>query len=166
MAEKFSFRKSFRVKILLGLITVLVISFMFPRGESIESEVAVGSIWTHDDLIAPFSFPIIKDANVYREEVREAEKSVYPVYLYSAHGLLVDSLNSYNNFLVKEIDRAINSDSVRLNPTFLSSESFNKFVTLRRHEINLLQNKELNLKELFSLLQNIFRNILFSILRN
>lgn len=159
MAEKFSFRKSFRIKILLGLITVLVISFMFPRGESIESEVAVGSIWTHDDLIAPFSFPIIKDANVYRQEVREAEESVYPVYLYSAHGLLVDSLNSYNNFLIKEIDKAINSDSVRLNPTFLSSESFNKFVALRRHEINLLQSKELNLKELFGLLQNIFKNI-------
>ncbi len=132
---------------------------MFPRGESIESEVAVGSIWTHDDLIAPFSFPIIKDANVYREEVRVAEKSVYPVYLDNAHGLLVDSLKSYNNFLIKEIDQAINSDSVGLNPTFLSSESFNKFVALRRHEINLLQRKELNLKELFNLLQSIFKKI-------
>jgi cyclic-di-AMP phosphodiesterase PgpH len=132
---------------------------MFPRGESIESEVAIGSIWTHDDLIAPFSFPIIKDANVYREEVRQAEASVYPVYLESDHNLLVDSLNSYDNFLLKEIDQAINSDSAKLNPTFLSSDSFNKFLTLRRHEINLLQRKELNLKELFNSLQNIIKEI-------
>ena len=132
---------------------------MFPRGESIESEVAVGSIWTHDDLIAPFSFPIIKDAAVYKEEVRQAEAGVFPVYMDIDHNLIIDSLKSYNNFLLKEIDQAINSDSVRLNPTFLSSESFNKFLTLRRHEINLLQRKELNLKELFGFLQNIFKGI-------
>lgn len=159
MAEKFNFRKSFRIKILLGLLTVLVISFMFPRGESIESEVAVGSIWTHDDLIAPFSFPIIKDATVYKEEVRQAEAGVYPVYMDIDHNMITDSLKSYNNFLIKVIDQTINSDSAQLNPTFLSTESFNKFLTLRRHEVNLLQRKEFNLKELFSSLQNIFKSI-------
>ena len=144
---------------MLGLLTVLVISFMFPRGESIESEVAVGSIWTHDDLIAPFSFPIIKDATVYKEEVRQAEAGVYPVYMDIDHNMITDSLKSYNNFLIKVIDQTINSDSAQLNPTFLSTESFNKFLTLRRHEVNLLQRKEFNLKELFSSLQNIFKSI-------
>jgi putative nucleotidyltransferase with HDIG domain len=159
LAEKFS-KTSFRIKILLGFLTVVSIAFMFPRGESIESEVAVGSIWIHDDLIAPFSFPIIKDADIYREEIRAAEESVYPVYLKRGSNLIIDSLISYNNFLLKFIDQVINSDtSISANPTFLSSESFNRFLNLRRQEINLLQRRDLNLRELFSTVQNILKEV-------
>lgn len=133
---------------------------MFPRGESIESEVAVGSIWIHDDLIAPFSFPVIKDADIYREELRAAEEGIFPVYSESNEDLIIDSLNSYNNFLLKFIDQVINSDSLlRVNPTFLSSESFNRFLNLRRQEVNLLQRKELNLRELFMFIQDILKEI-------
>jgi hypothetical protein len=158
LEEKFSFRKSFRIKILLGLITVLAIAFMFPRGESIESEVAVGSIWIHADLIAPFSFPVIKDEIIYGEELQEAERSVFPVYLNNrrSSGLIIDSLNSYNLFLIRIIDEIINSDtSTIINPTFLSSESFNEFLELRRREVNLLQRRELNLKTLFGRVEKI-----------
>lgn len=159
MAEKFS-KISIRIKILLGFLTVLSIAFMFPRGESIESEVAVGSIWIHDDLIAPFSFPVIKDADIYREELRAAEEGIFPVYSESNEDLIIDSLNSYNNFLLKFIDQVINSDSLlRVNPTFLSSESFNRFLNLRRQEVNLLQRKELNLRELFMFIQDILKEI-------
>jgi hypothetical protein len=38
-----------KLKILIGLFTVIFIVLMFPKGESIESEVSVGSIWIHDD---------------------------------------------------------------------------------------------------------------------
>lgn len=162
MAKEFSFRKSLRIKILLGLITVAAIAFMFPKGESIESEIAVGSIWIHDDLIAPFSFPIIKDEAVYREELKRAENSVFPVYLNDrrSSGLITDSLNSYNMFIIRIIDEIINYDTLSVvNPTFLGSESFNEFVRIRRREINLLQGRESNLKALFSRVQNILGNI-------
>jgi hypothetical protein len=158
LAEKLNFRKSFRIKILLGLSTIIAIAFMFPKGESIESEVAVGSIWIYDDLIAPFIFPVIKDESVYKEELRNAEKSVFPVYLNErrSSGLIVDSLNSYNGFLIRIIDEIINSDtSIAVNPTFLSSDSFNEFLRLRRSEINLLQIRESNLKTLFNKTQEI-----------
>lgn len=162
MEDKFNFRKSFRIKILLGLATILAIAFMFPRGESIESEVAVGSIWIHNDLIAPFSFPVIKDEVIYREELREAERSVFPVYLNNrrSSGLIIDSLNSYNMFLIRIIDEIINSDtSTLINPTFLNTEFFNEFLELRKREINLLQGKEFNLKALFGKVEKILRNI-------
>ncbi|OGU70320.1 MAG: hydrolase [Ignavibacteria bacterium RBG_16_34_14] len=162
MKDKFNYRKSFRIKILLGLVTVLAIAFMFPRGESIESEVAVGSIWIHDDLIAPFSFPVIKDEVVYHEQLHAAEQSVYPVYLNDrrSSGLILDSLNSYNVFLIRTIDETINSDtSSVINPTFLSTESFNAILRLRRREVNLLQGKEFNLKTLFDKVQEILSKI-------
>jgi len=162
LAEKFNFRKSIRIKILLGFLTILAIAFMFPKGESIESEVAVGSIWIHDDLIAPFSFPVIKDEIVYREELHTAEQSVYPVYVNNrrSSGSIIDSLNSYNLFLIRIIDETINSDtSTVINPTFLTTQSFNEFLKLRKREINLLQGKEFNLKTLFSRVQNILIKI-------
>jgi cyclic-di-AMP phosphodiesterase PgpH len=162
LANKFSFRTSFRVKILLGLLTIIAIAFLFPKGESIESEVAVGSIWIHDDLIAPFSFPIVKDEAVYQEQLREAERSVFPVFLDNRRNadLIVDSLNSYNLFLIRIIDEIINSDTSAItNPTFLSSESFNEFLKLRRREVNLLQGRESNLKTLFSRIQSILNRV-------
>ncbi len=132
---------------------------MFPKGESIESEVAVGSIWIHDDLIAPFSFPVIKDEVVYKEEIKEAEKSIYPVYLNKTQRSIIDSLNSYNLFLIRIIDETINSDtSAVVNPTFLSTESFNELLKLRKREISLLQGREFNLKALFNKTQEILSN--------
>ncbi len=135
---------------------------MFPKGESIESEVAVGSIWIHDDLIAPFTFPVIKDKIVYHGQLRSAEQSVYPVYLNyrRSSGLIIDSLNSYNLFLIRIIDETIKSAaSTVINPTFLSTESFNEFLELRRREINLLQGKEFNLKTLFGRVEMILNKI-------
>ena len=69
-----------KLKILIALVTIILIVFMFPKGESIESEVSVGSIWINDDLIAPFSFPVYKDPDVYKAELKAAEESVYPVF--------------------------------------------------------------------------------------
>ena len=71
--------KGLFTKFLMGFVTTLLIVFMFPKGESIEFEVSEGSIWLYDDLIAPFSFPIMKSEEVYRKEVEAAKKSVYPV---------------------------------------------------------------------------------------
>ncbi len=62
-------------KIIIGLITVILIVMMFPKGESIESEVTEGAIWTNDDLIAPFSFPIIKENQEYQSELKRAQNS-------------------------------------------------------------------------------------------
>jgi cyclic-di-AMP phosphodiesterase PgpH len=160
LAEKFNIRTSFRVKVLLGLVTVLLIAFMFPKGESIETEVAVGSIWINDDLIAPFSFPIVKDAEIYRAELKAAEESVYPVFLISEHGtdVITDSLIKYNSYLTGIIDEIIKADTdIINNPTFLSTESFNKFLLLRRQEINFLQNR-LNLRTLFSTVADALSN--------
>jgi len=149
---KGKFRTSRRIRLLIGLISVLVIVLMFPRGESIESEVSEGSIWIHDDLIAPFSFPIIKDPEIYRAELRAAKESVYPIFIKEENSLtkITDSIESYNNYLIKIIDSSFSNPSLEnLNPTFLSDPSFNTFNNLRRQERELLSSKGKNLKDLF-----------------
>jgi putative nucleotidyltransferase with HDIG domain len=138
-------------KIIIGLITVILIVMMFPKGESIESEVTEGAIWTNDDLIAPFSFPIIKEQQAYQKEVRDAEKSVYPVFN-SLNLKNSDSLKTFAAYIISVIDENLNTQSdPYLNPTFLSSKAFTQFLNIRK------QNKELNRGKDKSL-NNIFTN--------
>jgi cyclic-di-AMP phosphodiesterase PgpH len=164
MAEKKQsrFRNSLRIKLLIGLASVILIALMFPKGQSIESDVSIGSIWIHDDLIAPFSFPILKDPAIYKAELKAASESVYPVFVKKDDELQksIDSLKSYDTYLLKTIDSSLTNKSIQnSNPTFLSSPSFSTFKKLRREERNMLSNRSLNFKKLFSLVQDVLGNI-------
>ena len=119
-------------KIIIGLITVILIVMMFPKGESIESEVTEGAIWTNDDLIAPFSFPIIKEKQTYNTEVLNAEKSVYPIFNI-VEGKNSDSLKTFAAYIISVIDENLkNQPAAFLNPTFLSSKAFFQFSEIRK----------------------------------
>ena len=59
---------------------VFLVAMMFPRGESIESDYRVGTIWTDKDLIAPFLFPIYKEEREYLKEKTLAAEKVYKVF--------------------------------------------------------------------------------------
>lgn len=151
-----------QVKILIGLITVIIIVFMFPRGESIESELTVGSIWTHEDLIAPFSFPIEKDPKVYQRELKEAEQSVYPVFLKSGNAEIraEDSLKSYNEYLQKIIDEKLSVDTLRaFNPTFLSDASLNTLENIRNRTRLNPEEKYFSLKNFFTTSANLLTGL-------
>ncbi len=137
-------KKGFFIKFVIGFITVTLIVFMFPKGESIEFEVSEGAIWLYDDLIAPFSFPVKKAENIYQAELNQARVGVYPVFQNIPDNKLisVDSLRSYTSLLTTTIDFYINSDSIpSVNPTFLSTSSFSKFLNLRIQERNLINTR-------------------------
>ena len=161
--KQFKLRTSLRVKLIIGLATVFLIAYMFPKGESIESNVSVGSIWIHDDLIAPFSFPIIKDPEVYKAELIAAAHSIFPVFVRQKDESekAIDSLRTYDGFLTRIIDSVIANNLKDFNPTFLSTSSFNTFTGLRKQEMNMLLNKRINFRQIF----NTARDALISIYR-
>jgi putative nucleotidyltransferase with HDIG domain len=148
-----------KLKILLGLFTVIFIVLMFPKGESIESDVSVGSIWIHDDLIASLSFPVYKDPEVYKRELNEAAKAVYPIFTQKDNVLYLisDSLKSYNAFLLNLLDR-FGSDTSINNQTFLSNSSFEELKNLRTIEKSRTSGNKENLLQFFSEVQKILRN--------
>ena len=93
---------SLRIKFAILFLTVLCIVFMIPRGGSIESEIVSGSIWMQDDLIADFSFPVLKNTEQYNQEIKAEKKAVLPIFLYNEKIPLrtIDSINNFhNNFL-------------------------------------------------------------------
>jgi hypothetical protein len=142
-------------KIIIGLITVILIVMMFPKGESIESEVTEGAIWTNDDLIAPFSFPIIKEQQAYQKEVRDAEKSVYPVFN-SLNLKSSDSLKTFAAYIISVIDENLNTQSdPYINPTFLSSKAFSQFLSIRKRDKEINRSKDKSLGNIFITAGNI-----------
>ena len=150
------------LKLLLGIVTVIIIVMMFPKGESIEFEISEGAIWLYDDLIAPFSFPIKKSEEVYRHEVREAERTVYPVFVSTPENSQksIDSLKNYSSYLLKIIDELIGTEPESFtSPTFLSTSSFSKFMNLRIRERNLLRTRDPDLKDIFMKAGTVFSSI-------
>ena len=144
--------KGFFAKFIIGFVTVLLIVFMFPKGESIEFEVSEGSIWLNDDLIAPFSFPIKKSEEVYQAELKAAKNSVYPVFLNENKNkqASIETLRNYNTYLLKILDESIENDSSAVsNPTFLSSSSYSYLKNLRMRERNLIKSHGPHIKNLF-----------------
>ncbi len=143
-------KKGIKRKILIGLTTIFLIVIMFPKGESIEYEVTEGTIWIHDDLIAPFSFPIIKDKTIYQAEIKAAEESVYPVFI-KKELLGTDSVQKYAAYLINVIDDNLQKDNSNIiNPTFLSSNSFNKFLNIRKRQKGMIRGGGPGLQEIFS----------------
>lgn len=146
---KSTLKESRRIKILIVLSSILIITFLVPKGESIESEVKVGAIWVQDDLIASKTFEILKDPIQYEKEKKNAELKILPVFLRntSLEKLMLDSISHYNKLLLENIY----SNSI-VNKTNLSDNSFQIFLKLKTKKSNIIKLLDLSkniLKEIY-----------------
>ena len=159
--EKLKEKDSSKIKFFIGLFTVLLIIFMFPKGESIESEVSVGSIWTQNDLIADFSFPVKKDLVVYNDEIKRMEAGVYPIYLEKkdARRQAIRTLRNYNKWFTASLDSNLNNDTSYINNSFLTRSSFNIFRDIRNKEVNVSIDNTNTLSQLFLTAQTILYDL-------
>lgn len=134
-------KKGIKRKILIFTITTLFIVLMFPKGESLDIQVSEGTIWTQEDLIAPFSFPILKDAEIYEREIKDAEKSIFPVYTRKNFSI-TDSLNNFNKKLIEILDENLKREvNDYVNPTFFSPQSFSTLLSIHREKRNYSRDK-------------------------
>lgn len=141
---------SIRVKFLILLITVLLIVLMMPRGEAIEFEVSVGSVWLQEDLNAEFTFEVLKDDAQYRKEVSAKARSVLPVYLFdeSVPAKIKDTLEQFHAKLTETLEKAIASKSPLPESDLpLSEEAFEYAKTLRAREHDIHGLPENHLRE-------------------
>jgi len=132
--QKNRLRTSLRIKILIVLSAVILIVMMFPQGESIESEVTIGSIWIKDDLIASATFEILKNPEQYKKEVQQAAQKNYPIFLRdnSITSISIDSIKKNNSRILKFLNanRQINGID---NTTFLSDQTVKTFYLLKKN---------------------------------
>ena len=67
-------------KLGIGAGLVCILALLFPKGETIDLEFKVGSVWARNDLIAPFSFPVFRDERAYQKDVDTARAKVLEVF--------------------------------------------------------------------------------------
>ena len=155
-------RHSKKLRFITVLLTAVIIVLMFPKGESLESEIVVNSIWIQDDLIASMSFEILKDHTEYENEKQIAAESVYPIFVKNNNIAreVEDSLDSYSIYLTSIIDDDIFlSDTVQTSTTFLTPDSYQIFKNLRQQEHKLSNQSGKKLSEVFSFSSDIIRRI-------
>ncbi|MGE5411202.1 MAG: hypothetical protein ACM3MI_09610, partial [Clostridiales bacterium] len=160
-SKKAILKKSYRIKFLILFLTILIIVAMFPGGESIESEVTVGSIWIQDDLIANNSFPIYKNPEIYKQEKHRAAESVLPVFQKNdnAFNKSLDSLSRYNQFLINIIDRELQGQEINSDLIFLSPSSLKAFRSLRALEGSNYAPTTLTLTRVLNTAEDILKKV-------
>ncbi|MGE5497043.1 MAG: HD family phosphohydrolase [Syntrophothermus sp.] len=154
-------RNSYRIKFLILIVTVVLMVAMFPGGESLESEVTVGSVWIQDDLIANTSFPIYKNPEMYKQEKKQAAQTVYPVFQRNdlAFQQSIDSLARYNEYLISYIDKDIADSSVDPSLIFISPSSYNVLKELRKGEANPSFNNGTTLRGIFKICEGLLKSV-------
>jgi len=151
-----------RIKVLIYFITMVLIVLMFPRGESIETEVNIGTVWIKDDLIAPFTYPVLKNSDVYKKEVEKSQSSIIPVFIKQndTPAISIDSLKRFNSFFIKVLDDVIAGEQLsKSNPTFLSSESYQYFRDLRVKEKQWGKKEPLTTSTIFSKVGSFLKQV-------
>lgn len=102
-------------KLFLALITIVLLFLMLPNYEKVESNYEVGAIWSSEDLIAPFSFPVYKDDSEYEKEKQDVVRNIALVFEKDNTRLNVrDSIDSFfselNNIFAKASELEKNQD--------------------------------------------------------
>lgn len=83
-------------KILLFLIATSLIVFIFPREGKFKYEFTKGKPWPHEDLIAPFDFPIYKSEKVLVDE-KESIVGNLKIYFFKSQASKNQALAYYQN---------------------------------------------------------------------
>lgn len=158
--KKAKLKQSLRIKFLIVLATIILIVMMFPRGESIESEVTIGSIWIQNDLIASTTFEILKSSDVFEKERMIAASRVQPIFLRdnSIASVSIDSIKKYNLLLPRFVSNKTKDGEV-VNNTFLSDNSFNVFVQFKNKPTSFKDIRIFTLAELLRASRDILDRI-------
>lgn len=144
------FRNNKNYSILILIVSVAIIVSMFPVGMSIEYEYNLGSIWTYDDLSAPFSFPLYKDENEYKADVERAQKNFLPIFKTTKNGSSQDSTpvffdrlenavlyrSKLNQKDFSKFDSTAADDFIKRYKDTFSPSDWQNFINLKRKEIS------------------------------
>jgi putative nucleotidyltransferase with HDIG domain len=155
-------KESKRIKILIMFISVLLIILMFPKGETLDSEVNVGSVWIKEDLIASIPFEILKDSKIYQAEKNIAVNKVLPVFILnnSIKNRVQDTTKYAFKFLAATIDNELNNGVLPvLGKLEIKNNDYEVLRNLRKNDKNIASRGTKGLNALFLIFQNLIDDV-------
>ncbi|MDZ7263441.1 MAG: HDIG domain-containing protein [candidate division KSB1 bacterium] len=143
--------------IVIGLILVVIISLMLPRGKSYQfGDLKEKEVYVGEEIIAPFTFAINKTPEEYKRDLLQAEKAVLPVFNRS------DSIaQSYLNAMRTFFDSL---ETIKSRNSKFSAQTRTVTRLLEQHGVQFLDEKILRIVNGQSY-QN-FKELLFRIARD
>lgn len=117
LVHKEGWRRSKAVRLGIAIGLTLALASLFPQGRS-EQRVtgySIGALWSNEDVVAPYSYPLLKDPNRYRREVAKALESFYPVFDLDsgARRTTLDSIGSALDQIIASLDSGSSPSEVR-----------------------------------------------------
>ncbi|MFA5012312.1 MAG: HDIG domain-containing metalloprotein [Ignavibacteria bacterium] len=105
------------IKITLIVVTIVIISLFLPSYRTIDSDHEVGTIWSTEDLIATFTFPIYKNDELLEQEKKDVTNNIIPVFIdtVSSFNETRDSIKSYLNILSNYLKEKIKEEKADQN---------------------------------------------------
>lgn len=99
---------------------------MLPSYKNIETNYEVGTIWSTEDLIAPFTFPVYKDEKEYEQEINDVKKNMSIVFDNNRENTGInDSLENLRKFLTGILSEAEKLEKNK--EGYVNSESLDTF---------------------------------------
>jgi hypothetical protein len=74
------------LKVFLFVMAVVLLIIIFPREGKFKYEFQKGKPWLHDDLYAPFDFPISKTSEELQREQQEVDRKLKPYFNFDEEG--------------------------------------------------------------------------------
>lgn len=96
--------------ILLSLVSVLLTVYSMPAGHKESYSYTVGKPWTYDVLIAPFSFSIEKDDEVWQAEADSTRAAFAPYFSRNA-GVSESALGRFDRFYSDSLSKLVWEES-------------------------------------------------------
>jgi len=124
--KNIDFRTSNIIKLLISVITILMLFLMLPSYKSIETNYEVGAIWSSEDLIAPFSFPVYKDEKEYEQEKQDVMKNIAIVFdMTDDEKIYKDSVSGFFTAVQEILLKAANLEKNK--DGFINSEDMDQY---------------------------------------
>ncbi len=136
-AQKKAFFRRYYLELCLILALALILTLLFPQGKSFQfADLREGQVYVGEEIIADFTFPVLKSEDALAQDKKEARQSVIPVF---------EQYDSIANQQLEEMQSFLDRLRVLLKSRITSSENIKelfdeKSIVLSEEDVNLLLN--------------------------
>jgi putative nucleotidyltransferase with HDIG domain len=116
--------------VFLFIISAFIIVYLFPRQGKFKYEFRKMEVWKHDDLKAPFDFPIYKSESMLAKERDSVMRFFKPYFTYDAY-IVTDQLEKFEEtFDRKWSEYTMAEFRIRSEKEYLNSGNYNSLIEM------------------------------------
>ncbi len=116
--------------VFLFIISAFIIVYLFPRQGKFKYEFRKMEVWKHDDLKAPFDFPIYKSESMLAKERDSVMRFFKPYFAYDAY-IVTDQLEKFEEtFDRKWSEYTMAEFRIRSEKEYLNSGNYNSLIEM------------------------------------